>query len=286
MPTKPAHSRPDPDRSPTELRPDCGRCFALCCVAPAFAISADFAIRKKAGQPCPHLQEDFRCAIHAHLRERGFPGCVAYDCFGAGQRVSQVTFRGRDWRRGPEAAQRMFQVFGVVRRLHELLWHLREAAKLRPALSLHGELRAAAAATERMARRSPAALLKLDVAGHWQRVGNLLLRASELARGSARPPGVNYRGADLVGAKLARAELKAANLRGAILIGADLRGADLRKADLAGADLRGADLRGADLRGGIFLTQSQIESAKGDARTRLPLGRTRPAHWARRSPPT
>jgi hypothetical protein len=31
------------------LRADCERCFGLCCVAPAFAASADFAIDKDAG---------------------------------------------------------------------------------------------------------------------------------------------------------------------------------------------------------------------------------------------
>ena len=82
------------------LRADCSRCFALCCVAPAFAASADFAIDKPAGHPCPNLQEeDFRCGIHDRLRERGFPGCTVFDCFGAGQQVAQVTFGGRDLRR-------------------------------------------------------------------------------------------------------------------------------------------------------------------------------------------
>ena len=87
-----------------ELRADCTRCFALCCVAPAFAASADFALDKPAGQPCPNLQQDLRCGIHAELRPRGFPGCTAYDCFGAGQQVSQVTFGGRDWRGAPATA--------------------------------------------------------------------------------------------------------------------------------------------------------------------------------------
>ena len=84
------------------LHADCARCFALCCVAPAFAASADFAIDKPAGQPCPNLLADFRCGIHDHLRERGFPGCTVFDCFGAGQRVAQVSFGGVDWRRAPE----------------------------------------------------------------------------------------------------------------------------------------------------------------------------------------
>jgi hypothetical protein len=51
--------------------------------------------------------------------------------------------------------------------------------------------------------------------------------------------------------------------------------------DLAGASLAGADLRGADLSGTLFLVQSQLESATGDAATRLPSARTAPAHWAR-----
>ena len=54
------------------LRADCARCFALCCVAPAFAISVDFAINKRAGKACPNLQADFRCGIHTRLRQQGF----------------------------------------------------------------------------------------------------------------------------------------------------------------------------------------------------------------------
>ena len=69
-------------------------------------------------------------------------------------------------------------------------------------------------------------------------------------------------------------------MRGAYLIGADLRGADLRVADLIGADFRDADLKGADLTGSIFLTQSQLNAAKGDTDTKLPPWFSRPAHWA------
>ncbi len=74
------------------LSADCANCFGLCCVGPAFAASADFAIDKAAGTPCPNLGGDFRCGIHDQLRPKGFAGCTVYDCFGAGQKVSQVTF--------------------------------------------------------------------------------------------------------------------------------------------------------------------------------------------------
>ena len=56
-----------------------------------------------------------------------------YDCFGAGQQVSQVTFGGRDWRQTPHAAKQMFEVFPVMRQLHELLWYLTAALAMPPA---------------------------------------------------------------------------------------------------------------------------------------------------------
>jgi uncharacterized protein YjbI with pentapeptide repeats len=278
-----------------ELRADCASCFGLCCVVPAFAASADFAITKPAGRPCPNLAADFRCGIHDRLRASGFPGCTVYDCFGAGQQVSQVTFGGRDWRGGGPTAERMFAVFPVMRQLHELLRYLTEALTLPAARPGHDELRAALAATTALTGAGPDELLALDVAAYRRAAAGLLTRASELtraaaraaARGSGRPAGAGDRasmlespGADLVGARLRNADLCGANLRGALLLGADLAGADLRVADLLGADLRAANLAGADLTGSLFLTQPQLTAAAGDAGTRIPATLDRPAHWA------
>jgi uncharacterized protein YjbI with pentapeptide repeats len=263
----------------SSLRADCERCFGLCCVAPAFSASADFAISKDAGHPCPNLQPDFRCGIHAHLRERGFPGCVVYDCFGAGQKVAQVTFGGQDWRRSPGIAERMFRVFTIMRQLHELLWYLGEALTLPAARPLYPELSRALEEIERLTYAGPDALVELDAATYRQDANALLRRASELARADIRGPDADLAGADLAGKDLTGADLQGVSLRGARLIGAGLGGTDLTGADLTGADLRGASLRGADLTGTIFLTQSQLDAANGDASTRLPPSLTRPAHW-------
>ncbi|MDW5325293.1 pentapeptide repeat-containing protein [Plantactinospora sp. KLBMP9567] len=261
------------------MRADCERCFGLCCVVPAFAASSDFAIDKPAGRACPNLRPDHRCGIHRDLRERGFAGCTVFDCFGAGQQVAQVTYQGRDWRVDPEIAAGMFEVFPVMRQLHELLWYLTEALALRPAEPLHAELAAALAATERVADGEPSSLVALDVATHRRTVNEVLLRASEQIRSRGGRKGTDRRGAELIGADLRRADLAGANLRGAYLIGADLRGVDLTLADLTGADLRGANLRGADLTGSLFLTQAQVDAAAGDVRTGLPPALRHPAHW-------
>jgi uncharacterized protein YjbI with pentapeptide repeats len=274
----------DPTADRADLRGDCGRCFGLCCVALPFAASADFARDKDAGKPCPNLREDHRCGIHARLRTEGFTGCTVYDCFGAGQKVSQVTFGGRDWRTGgPEHARRMFDVFPVVRQLHELLWYLSEALTLPAARPVHADLRRALEKTEALTRGTADELAAADVAAHRQDVNALLLRSSELARaGTGGGKRKNRRGADLMGARLKGADLRGADLRGAYLIAADLTGADLRGADLIGADLRAADLTDADLTGAFFLTQPQLNAAGGGPGTRLPASVTRPAHWTAR----
>jgi hypothetical protein len=258
-----------------ELRADCSRCQGLCCVAPAFARSADFALDKPAGRPCPNLLADFRCGIHDRLRESGFAGCTVYDCFGAGQHTV-AAFDGRSWRESPDLARHMFDAFAVMRGLHELLWYVDQALAISGAHAVRGELRRAYAELESLTGFGPDVLVGVDVASVRERVNGLLLRVSELVRGSGGP---DRRRADLVGAELRGADLRRANLRGALLIGADLRGADLRLADLIGADLRGAVLVGADLTGALFLTQAQVDSARGDAATRLPPTLRRPAHW-------
>jgi len=267
------------DRQRLDLRADCERCFGLCCVAPVFAASADFAIDKAAGQACPHLGADSRCRIHSRLRQQGFRGCAVYDCFGAGQHVSQVSFGGADWRQEPQVAQQMFEVFTVMRQLHELLWHLAEALRLQPARPLGDELRLAFDETWRLTQCSPQVLLGLDMAAHRREINGVLLRVSELARATVRQPRAEHRGADLIGADLRRADLSGANLRGACLIGADLSGANLRLVDLTGADFRDADLSGADLTESMFLAQSQLDAANGDADTKLPTALSRPTHW-------
>lgn len=263
-----------------KLRADCARCAALCCVAPAFAASADFAIDKAAGQPCPNLLADHRCGIHDRLRDRGFPGCAVFDCFGAGQHVTQVTFAGGDWRRTPALAASMFAVLPVVRQLMELRWYLLEAQSLLPAdTQLRGEVDRVGEQTEQLTGIASEELACFDVASHRRQAGSLLERVSQAVRAGVRNPGPDHRGADLIGAKLRGASLRGSSLRGAYLIGADLRGADLRRADLLGADLREADLSAANLRGTIFGTQPQLNAAMGDAATTVPAALFRPRHW-------
>jgi hypothetical protein len=274
-------------------------------VATTFQRSSEFAFDKPAGVPCLHLAEDFGCRIHERLLPAGFPGCTTYDCFGAGQRVVQQTYQGRDWRTTPETAPQVFSVFATMRGLHELLWYLLEARDLaiepprkgaqtpvpdraepsRPLLAtgvreeLADQLATAIRETERLTRASAEHLERLDLEAHRRAAVPLLRRASEVARASVRGPTPDLGGADLTGACLRGANLAGADLRGASLLGADLRRADLHLADVTGADLRAADIRGTDLSSVLFATRPQLDSARGDEGTVLPPELVRPSHW-------
>ncbi|WP_343245847.1 pentapeptide repeat-containing protein, partial [Streptomyces sp. SID5785] len=221
---------PDPATPPAgarrlDLVADCGDCFGLCCVALPFSRSHDFAANKAAGTPCRNLKDDFRCGIHASLRESGYRGCTVFDCFGAGQKISRVTYGGVSWRERPGTAREMYDVFPVMRQLHELLWYLSDVLDMPRARPVHEAAHRSRTEIEQLTRASAQDLLAADVPAIRAGVNALLLEASELVR--ARVPGrrADHRGADLVGARLRKADLRGATLRGALLVAADLTGA-------------------------------------------------------------
>lgn len=266
-----------------DLGGDCANCFGLCCTALAFTRSVDFPIDKPAGEPCLNLEPDDGCRIHPTLRDSGFKGCTVFDCFGAGQRVSRHTFAGRSWRDDAHTREQMFAVFPVMRRLHELLWYLDVALTLPIPEPLAARLAAQFDRVDGITRAAAEAVLATDVDGLYAEARPLLIQASahvRAARSSRTVPGSVRAGADLAGTTLRNADLRGADLRGALLLAVDLAGADLRWCDLLGADLRDADLAGADLSEAIYLTQGQVNSARGDAGTALPAYFDRPSHWA------
>nr|WP_139375952.1 pentapeptide repeat-containing protein [Clostridium oryzae] len=266
---------------------DCQNCFGFCCVALYFSASEGFPANKDAGKPCINLQADYRCAVHKNLREKGLKGCTAYDCFGAGQKVAQVTYGGHDWRKKPETANRMFDTFLVMRQLHEILWYLIEAFRVQTDGIIEKDISSMISETERLTNLDADNLIQLNLDTHRNNVNVLLSKTSEAVRTKTRrgqKSGLKRKKSilgrpDYIGADFRRTNLRGADLRGALLIAANLSGSDLTGADLIGADLRDADIRGANLAESIFITQIQINAAKGDSNTKLPVSLTRPAYW-------
>ncbi|WP_066393153.1 pentapeptide repeat-containing protein [Neobacillus mesonae] len=267
------------------LTADCSKCFGLCCTALNIAASSDFAINKTAGTPCPNLQGDYRCKIHKNLREKGFKGCTVYDCLGAGQKVSQSTFNGQSWQENPEVAEKMFSVFPVMEQLYEMIAFISEALTYEVSDSLKEQLNKQLEKLQSLTDMDADRLLSLDIIGCRLPVNELFLETSEYIRTElsskvfAIKIGKKCRGFDWIGKNLAGKDLRTTDFRGAYLIAADLRNTDLRGVDLIGADLRDANLSGANLSTSMFLTQMQINSAKGNDKTKLPSHIQPPSHW-------
>ncbi|MEO6278850.1 hypothetical protein [Roseateles sp.] len=132
---------------PAHLKADCSACAALCCVIPPFDAVQGFGFDKPAEKACHHLCADFRCGIHDGLIERGFSGCVAFDCLGAGQRLTAQAverFGSADWRARPDVARWLFAAYPRMRQAQEWLARLSLAA----AVSDSGDLRMLAAELE------------------------------------------------------------------------------------------------------------------------------------------
>lgn len=130
----------DETRDP-QFQADCTRCAALCCMALAFDKSDEFAIDKPALQPCPNLAETgHACAIHPQLKEAGFGGCIAYDCHGAGQYVTQTLFGGRSWRDDPALKAPMTEAFMAMTEVQELRSMIAAAARLKLPPAAHPPL--------------------------------------------------------------------------------------------------------------------------------------------------
>jgi uncharacterized protein YjbI with pentapeptide repeats len=65
-----------------------------------------------------------------------------------------------------------------------------------------------------------------------------------------------------------------------LLIASIFEGCSFNGANFLGADTRDTNFNSADLSDAVFLTQGQINSAKGNLVTKLPSNLSRPITWA------
>ena len=112
------------------LKTDCSKCAALCCMALAFDQGREFAFNKNPGEPCRNLS-GHSWSIPSDLAQKGFSGCIAYDCLGAGNRVVQEVFGGQSWRHDTRLVGPMMEAFASMREVHKRIDLLRAAHTFR-----------------------------------------------------------------------------------------------------------------------------------------------------------
>ncbi|WP_047834136.1 pentapeptide repeat-containing protein [Robinsoniella sp. RHS] len=261
------------------LKIDCRKCSGLCCTALYFSKSEGFPNDKPAGKPCTNLMSDFSCAVHKKLMQYNLKGCMAFDCLGAGQKVTSDIYGGVSWKQRPEAASEIFQVFLAVWQLHQMVWYLAEAAAVIPAEKLAEDIDALITEYKNMTALPPDQILQIDIEEYRTRVNLILKKAEELTANSIAPGKNTVRRSDNMGKNFKKANLDGQDLSMSLLIAANLEGCSLFGTNFLGADMRDTNIRNADLSESLFLTQAQVNAAQGNENTKLPKTLCRPKSW-------
>lgn len=261
-----------------QLKSDCSKCSGLCCTALFFSKIDGFPEDKIAGKPCMNLQKDYQCKIHKNLEENKMKGCIGYDCFGAGQHITQAIYHGQTWQDIPNQAKEIFDVFIIVFQLYQIRYFLAEAMTIIPAKTLHDEIKSLITEYETMCNYSPKDILLVDIENCRSRANLLLKKACSLSleclnKNNKKCPsdflGRNFKNRDMSGLDLSTKLLIAANFESCVFHGTIFLGADTRDTNFSNADLREA----------IFLSQGQINSARGNRNTKLPTHLDYPVTW-------
>ena len=258
------------------LRIDCEKCSGLCCVALYCMKTDGFPDNKPAGVPCKHLMPDFCCDIHGQLANKKMKGCLAYDCFGAGQKVTQSSYANENWKTNPEKANEIFQVFKLVFQFHQMVWYLLEASSLVTDKRISAAVDTLIAQNIQMTALVPAEILEIDITNYQTEVNQVLKKVSHQLAADSFDKVVRK---DYLGKNFKRANLNGCDFSMTLMIAANLEGCSLKGANFLGADLRDANIRNTDLSGSLFLTQMQINAAQGNAITKLPSNLCRPTSW-------
>lgn len=261
-----------------ELKIDCSKCSGLCCTALFFSKLDGFPEDKVAGKPCVNLQTDFRCKIHNELTKRKLKGCLNYDCFGAGQKVTQTIYNNSNWCTEPAKSQEMFKVFLIVFQLHQILYFLEEAKTIILVRESWNEIGNLIEEGRNICKASPHDILTTDIDEYRNRVNDCLRKVSSLIKLNYNPNKKEHK-KDFIGKSFKGKNFNGTDFSMNLLIAANFQECSFDGANFLGADTRDTDFSYADLREAVFITQGQVNCARGNSNTKLPAKFRRPISW-------
>ena len=260
------------------LKSDCTQCSGLCCTALFFSKMDGFPENKITGKPCSNLQKNYQCKIHGELEKKKMKGCIGYDCFGAGQHVTQSIYSGQTWQDKPKQAKEIFDVYIVVYQLYQIRYFLLESMALFPAKILRSKIKPLIQENEIICNCEPQDIIKFNLENYRNKANVFLKQVCSLLQKSLctenkKCPevliGKSFQNKDFRGLDLSTKLLIAANFNNCVFDGTIFLGADTRDTDFSNADLRDA----------VFLSQGQINVAKGNRNTKLPQYLDHPFTW-------
>lgn len=261
-----------------QLKADCSKCSGLCCTALLFSKIDGFPENKQAGKPCTKLQNDYRCKIHNDLEKLNMKGCIGYDCFGAGQHVTQSIYKGETWLTLREKSNEIFDIFLIIVQLYQIRYYLEESALIIPAKDLWSDIRDLINENEALCNSTPQSILAIDIDSYRSRVNIILKQVCDSIRKCFKNSD-HKRTTEFIGRNFSKRDMSGLDLSGTLLIAANFDRCIFKGTIFLGADTRDTIFSNADLRGAAFLTQGQVNSAKGNKNTKLPKHLDYPVTW-------
>lgn len=258
---------------------DCGKCCGLCCVALYFTKSDGFPKDKKAGVACENLQSDYRCKVHSNLSKQGLKGCMAYDCFGAGQFVTRHLKTEPNWLTiSSQEADEIINFYLAVMRVHQTLWYLSQCIILQLPQSEKQQAKSLINEGRAFLEKPCITLADLNTQLFCEQANQYLKHICALYQKNSSKTS-DKQTQNYMGKNMKRKNLEGKDLSMTLLIAANFEQANLSGANFLGADMRDTNLCNTDVSQSLFLTQIQINAAKGNKNTILPPYLHKPEAW-------
>lgn len=252
----------------------------MCCVALYFSKAEGFPENKKAGTPCKNLQTDYQCSIHAQLSANSLKGCISYDCFGAGQQVTSLMPKRPIWNAiSPKEKDMIFSAFLTVMQLHHSLWYLAEATTLCLPKTEKEQLELLLIEGKKLAEQPIEVLQNRNIKPFQNKTNHLLKIISQEIRMKFCSDNKTVYSQNYMGKSLKRRNFTGQDFSMSLLIAASLEQSNLYGVNFLGADMRDTDIKNTDLSHSLFLSQMQINSARGNKMTVLPPYLSKPSIW-------
>ena len=155
-------------------------------------------------------------------------------------------------------------------------WYLLESLSLISDEHLKSDIKALISENEQMTAQLPHEILNLDVEKYRLKVNQALKKVGESITNYSSD---GNKTKDFFGKDFKKANLNGRDFSMSLMIAANLEGCSLCHANFLGADMRDANIKNTDLSECAFLTQMQINYAKGNAHTKIPKNLSHPDSW-------
>ena len=156
-----------------------------------------------------------------------------------------------------------------------MAWYLLEALSLASDETLKADIDELIMKNEQMTAYTSYELIHLDMEEYKANVNKVL---KQISNGNAIFSS-DKNSKDYFGKNFRHANLDRRDFSMAMMIAANFEGCSLKGTNFLGADIRDANIKNTDLSECIFLTQMQINAAKGNSNTKLPANLSRPSSF-------